>query len=178
MIITVSGTPGVGKTYIAKKLAKASRNGFMTGLKYFDLNKYVKDKKLYDSYDRKAKTYDVDVNRLRNAVEPLFRMQHSRDIALDRLVNKTFKTESLLTILGEILAKHKLNGVILDSHLSHHLDSDYCIIVRTDIKEIYRRLKTRNYPRSKIQDNIESEIFDICLDEARAAKRKIIIVEN
>ena len=171
MIIAISGTPGVGKTYIAKKLAKATHER----LEYFDLNKYIKENKLYDSYDKKADTYDVDVKTLKKIIEPTFKKEHEIDKALDKLVGKTISiAESIKTISHT----PKIEGVIIDSHLSHYLKSDYCIIVRSDVKTLNKRLKTRKYSKIKIQDNLESEIFEVCLYEARKLKRNIIIVEN
>jgi len=170
MIIAISGTPGVGKTYIAKKLAKVSDNR----LEYFDLNKYIKDNKLYDSYDTKADTYDVDVKLLKKIIEPTFRKEYSRDNALDKKIRKT----TTISELTKIISNKKIDGVIIDSHLSHYLKSDYCIIIRADIKILNKRLKERKYSKTKIQDNIESEIFEVCLDEARKLRRNVIIVEN
>lgn len=170
MIITVSGTPGVGKTYIAKKLATATNER----LEYFDLNKYIKDNKLYDLYDKTADTYDVDIKILKKVIEPTFKGEYSKDAALDKKIGKTI-TMSELT---KIISKKKIDGVIIDSHLSHYLKSDYCIIVRTDIKTLNKRLKARKYSKKKVLENVESEIFEVCLDEARKLKRNIIIVEN
>jgi adenylate kinase len=170
MIIAISGTPGVGKTYIAKKLAKAVKER----LEYFDLNRYVKENKVYDSYDKKAKTYDVDIKVLKKIIEPTFKKEHSKNKELDKLIGRTTK----LTILIKVFSKIKDEGVIIDSHLSHNLENDYCIIVKSDIKNINKRLKDRKYSKNKIKDNIESEIFDVCLDEARKLKRNIIIVDN
>jgi adenylate kinase len=143
-------------------------------MKYFDLNGYIKKKKLYDSYDRKAKTYDVDVNTLKSIVEPLFKTKHSRSSIMDKLVDKILDTDQLL----KEVSKEKFQGVIVDSHLSHYIDSDYCIIIKTDIKKMYERLNKRKYPKEKIQENIQSEIFEICLDEARGMRRRSIIVNN
>src|SRR3989344_5961685 len=56
MIVTITGTPGAGKTYISRKL---------TNFDYIDLNRIIKEERLYDSYDRKDKTYDVDVKKLK-----------------------------------------------------------------------------------------------------------------
>jgi adenylate kinase len=170
MIIAISGTPGVGKTYIAKKLANVTKGK----VEYFDLNKYIKDNKLYDLYDKKADTYDVDVKVLKKIIEPTFKNEYSKNKELDKIIGKIIKLKDLLKTISKI----KIEGVIVDSHLSHYLESDYCIIVKTEIKNLNKRLKARKYSKAKIQDNVESEIFEVCLDEARKLKRNVIIVEN
>lgn len=169
MIIAISGTPGVGKTYIAKKLAKATKGK----LEYFDLNKYIKDNKLYDSYDKKDKTYDVDVKILKSSINPTLKKNTSKNKVMDSLIGKTIDVNSLLKKIPK-----NIEGIIVDSHLSHYLESDYCIIVRTELKELNKRLKNRKYSKSKISDNIDAEIFEICLDEARKLKRNIITIKN
>jgi adenylate kinase len=172
MIIAISGTPGVGKTYFAKRLSKVTYGN----LEYFDLNKYIKDQKLYDSYDKKVKTYDVDIEMLKKIVNPTLIKNKSRNKMMDSMIGKTFKNDSLLKMLKKLPKNEE--GIIVDSHLSHFLESDYCIIVRTDLKKLYNRLKKRKYSKAKIKDNIESEIFEVCLDDARKLKRNVIIVDN
>jgi adenylate kinase len=169
MIITISGTPGVGKTFIAKKIAKSSKGR----LEYFDLNRYIKTNKLYDSYDKKDKTFDVDIELLKKDINPTLKKNRSKDKSMDSMVTKSVKAEVFMKKIPK-----DAEGIIVDSHLSHYLESDYCIIVRTDLKKLYKRLKGRKYSKSKIHDNIEAEIFEACLDEARKMKRKVIVVEN
>jgi adenylate kinase len=169
MIISISGTPGTGKSYLAKKLSNLTKGKF----EYFDLNKYIKENKLYDSYDKKDKTYDVDVKKLSKDIKELYKNNTSKNSALEKLAGKELK-------IADLIKKFPKNteGIIIDSHLSHYFESDYCIIVRTDIKILNKRLKQRKYPAKKIQDNIDAEIFQVCLDEARKLKRKVIIVRN
>jgi adenylate kinase len=174
MIISISGTPATGKTYLAKKIAKDSKGQ----IEYFDLNKYIKDNKLYDSYDKKDKTYDVDIESLKSVVNPTLKKNMSKNKTMDLLVGKTLNIKKLLESINKITKNKEFDGIIVDSHLSHYLDSDYCIIVKSDIKTLSKRLKARKYSGNKIQDNIESEIFEVCLDEARKLKRNVIIVEN
>lgn len=160
MIITITGTPGTGKTYIAKKLAS-------NNLKYINLSSIIKKEKLYDSYDRKAKTYDVDEKKLKKLNK-----------RFEEYKEKEIKIKKIMTF-SEI--KQKINGkrgIIIDSHLSHCLDSDLCIVVKADIKTISKRLKKREYSEKKIKDNIESEIFDICLEDAKRLARNIVIINN
>ena len=177
MIIAITGTPGSGKTYVAEKIEKAAKGR----LELLDLNKYIKDKKLYSSYDRTAQTYDVDTISLNKKVAPMLKKFHSNNKTFDRLSGKNLKLTELIAIISKLSKEKKekgLNGVIVDSHLSHYLDCDYCIVVRSDIKKINKRLKARKYPAKKIEDNIQSEIFEICLDEARNAGHKIILINN
>ncbi len=160
MIITITGTPGAGKTHIAKGLANKN-------WKYIDLNALIKKEKLYDCYDKKADTFDVDTERLKKL-----------DERFSKYIEKEISVKKELTAaeLKNIIKKNK--GILVDSHLSHYLNSDLCIVVKADIKTINNRLKKRGYPVDKIKENIESEIFDICLEEATALNRNISVIRN
>jgi adenylate kinase len=56
--LCITGTPGTGKTYFAKRLSKR------LNLEYIDLNLLIKRHKLYDSYDRVMRSYIVDIDKL------------------------------------------------------------------------------------------------------------------
>ena len=66
-IILITGTPGVGKTALAKSL---SRN---RGFKLVELSKLVRKERLYTRYDGSRKTYVVDEGKLRRRLEALSR---------------------------------------------------------------------------------------------------------
>jgi len=66
-IILITGTPGVGKTTLAKNL---SRN---PGFNLVELSKLVRKERLYTRYDRTRKTYVVDDGKLRRRLEALSR---------------------------------------------------------------------------------------------------------
>ena len=57
-VICVTGSVGTGKTMFAKNLAK--KNNY----KYLGLTEFIKKNKLTESYDKKRKTYDVDIKKL------------------------------------------------------------------------------------------------------------------
>ena len=141
--IIITGTPGTGKTIIAKKLAKK------ISYTYIDVNEIIKKNKLNNKYLKKYDTYEID----------------------DKKLNKK---------LIEIINNSKTN-IIIDSHLSHYLPKKYvdlCIVIKCDIKELKKRLEKRKYSKIKIRENLDSEIFDICLVEAKENKHKIIIVDT
>jgi adenylate kinase len=142
MVIIFTGSPGTGKSIIAKALAKK------LNLKYVDVNDLIVKNKLRSKYIRKLDTYEVDVKKL----------------------NKF--------LLGIIKNDKKL---IIDSHLSHYLPAknvDYCIVCKTDIKELKKRLEKRKYSKAKVRENLDSEIFDVCLIEALHNKHKVIVIDT
>ena len=115
---------------------------------YIDVNKLIKDNKLNEKYDKKRRCYIVDIKKLNKL--------------LIKLIN----------------AKENL---VIDSHLSHYLSKKYvdlCVITKCDLKVLEKRLKKRKYNKSKIRENLDCEIFDVCLNEAKERKHKIIEVDT
>lgn len=146
-VIVVTGTPGTGKTTVAKRISRQK------GYAYVDVKKLITNLKLNERFDKKRKSWVVDVKRL----------------------NKVL----ISTI--EVLKKNKIKGVVFDSHLAHYLPRKYvnlCIVTRTDTKRLYTRLKKRGYSKSKTEENIEAEIMQVILDEAREMKHRIKIVNT
>ncbi len=118
-------------------------------LEYLDANNIIKQKKLKERYDSKRKTYVVDEKKL------------------------------ALELVKEIKKSNKV--FVIDSHLSQFIPVRYvkvCFVTKTDIKILNKRLKKRRYDKEKIKENIQSEIFDICLNEALENKYKIIIIDT
>lgn len=142
-IIIVTGTPGTGKTVLAKKLAN------LLNFTYIDINLIIKSKKLNLNYDKKRSTYVININKLNR-------------ILID-------------------LIKNSNRSLIIDSHLSHCLPNklvNLCIVTKCNLKVLVKRLKKRKYNFNKIRENMDSEIFDICLNEAVEDKHNVMIIDT
>ncbi|MBJ61166.1 MAG: hypothetical protein CMB54_04535 [Euryarchaeota archaeon] len=67
---------------------------------------------------------------------------------------KEIDIEKLRNSLG------KINGpLIIDGHLSHHLEVDAIVILRCKPSILRERLEQRGYPKWKIESNVEWEII-------------------
>ena len=142
MIIVISGTPGTGKTTIAKFLAKKYR------LKYIEGDKFIQKNKLREDWDKRLRTWNVNTNKL--------------NMALIKLIKKE-------------------KNLVIDSHLGHYLPKKYvdiCIIVKCNPKVLRRRLTERKYHEEKIKHNTDSELFDVCLNEARERGHRIKVIDT
>jgi adenylate kinase len=143
MAIVVTGTPGTGKTTLAKALAKKHK------LAYIDVSKLIKEKRIYDSYDRKRKCFVVDTKKL------------------NRELIKIIKKNNKVVIDSHL------------SHYLPKKHVDLCIVVRCrNLKELKKRLIKRGYSSEKVRENLYAEIFDTCLSEAQEAGHKVIAVDT
>jgi len=142
-VIIITGSVGSGKSTLAKKIDTK------LGFKHINVNKLIKSKKLFESYDKKRNCVIVDVKKL---------------------------NKFLLRLI-----KSSKENLIIDSHLSHYLPKKYvdlCIVTKCSLKILEKRLKKRRYSKDKVKENLECEIFDICLNEAKENKHKILVVDT
>ncbi len=120
--------------------------------KRLDVNAIVKDNKLREGYDRKNRCWIVD-------------------------------ERAFTTVLEKIVREKRRNKekIVIDSHLSHYLSPrfvDICLVTRCDLDELYRRLKKKRYPKNKIEENMECEIMEVCLQEAYERKHVLAVVDT
>ncbi|MFH1065598.1 MAG: adenylate kinase family protein [Nanoarchaeota archaeon] len=142
-VIIITGTPGTGKTELAKEIAK---NGF----EYVDANKVIDENKLIESFDKKRDTNVVDEKKLADAFVKLIKSKKA----------------------------HKL---IIDSHMSHCVPSKYvdvCIVTKCDLKVLKKRLEKKGYSKEKVRENLDAEIFDVCLNESMESGHNLLIVDT
>jgi len=117
-------------------------------IKYVDVNKIIDKEKLAESYDENRETLVVDEKKLAKAL-----IAHTK----------------------------KNKNMIIDSHMSHELPAkhaDWCIITRCDPATLRKRLVRKGYPKEKVQENVDAEILNICLDEAEQKGHKLVVVNT
>ncbi|MCJ1275662.1 factor activating pos9 [Puttea exsequens] len=85
--------------------------------------------------------------------------------------------DKLLDFLeDEVLA----GGYIIDWHACDLFPRswiDLVAVLRTDSTKLYDRLEARQYPENKMQENLDSEIMEVLLEEARESYDEEIVVE-
>jgi len=163
-VIIVTGSVGTGKTTLSKKLAKK------LNFSYLDVNETIKEYNIAEGYDKKRKTKIVDVKKLNNAL--------IKEISI---IKNSLNKKPISKKSSKKLNKKIKDGVIIDSHLSHYLPKKYvdlCIVTKCDLKILKKRLKRKKYSESKIRENLDAEIFDICLNEAKENRHKVIVIDT
>lgn len=89
-----------------------------------------------------------------------------------------------LTKLQPFIAKKKQEHplLIFDSHLSHLLPKELvnlCLVLtQSNLKILHNRLQKRKYSQRKIKENLQCEIFQICLQEAQERNHKTILLPD
>lgn len=117
-----------------------------------DVNAIIKQHHLREGYDQKNKCWIVDEKRFTQILEKIVR---------EKRKNK--------------------QKIVIDSHLSHCLNPqlvDLCLVTRCDLDELYQRLKKKAYPKNKIEENMECEIMEVCLQEAYDKKHTLVVVDT
>lgn len=141
-LLVITGTPGTGKSTLAKILAKK------LDFQRLDLHQYYQV--LARGYNKKKQCYDIDLT------------------AFKKLVQQQLKTVP--------------KGLIIDSHIAQVLPAkivDLCIVlVCSDLKKLKKRLEARKYSQNKVRENLDAEIFQVCLTEAQEQGHKIMMIDT
>lgn len=74
--------------------------------------------------------------------------------------------------------KHLPEECWIEGHLSHKMDPDYCIVLRTRPDTLKERLEARDYRREKIEENLEAEKMDLILSEASTACESVYEIDT
>lgn len=148
MILIITGTPGTGKTTVARKLAKE------LDLKYVDLKRLIKKYSLIAGYDNQRKCDIIDPKQVNKII-----IGYIKEFKKD----KRYK--------GIVIDSH------ISHHLPKRC-VDVCVAAKCGLKNLDKRLKKRRYNKIKIEENLEAEAFDICRIEAQEKGHNIITVET
>ena len=116
---------------------------------FYRINLHTHYKELSVGYDRKKKCYDIDLKKFTALVR------------------------------GE---KKQHPEIVIDSHIAHLLPTkmvDLCVVLTcSDLKELERRLRMRKYSKGKIRENLDAEIFQVCLNEAQEAGHNVMVFDS
>ncbi|MBU0628765.1 MAG: AAA family ATPase [Nanoarchaeota archaeon] len=163
-VIIVTGSVGSGKTTLSKRLAKK------LGLEYVDVKRLIDISDVSSGYDKKMDCKIVDVKKLNKVL-----------INLIQCYENPSRKHSLNKKILKIKNNKTIKGIIIDSHLSHYLPARYvdlCVVTKCELKTLEKRLKKRKYSKDKIRENLDCEIFDICLNEAKEKGHSILVIHS
>ncbi|KAL5041126.1 peptidase family C78-domain-containing protein [Aspergillus fruticulosus] len=118
-----------------------------TGLRHLSINQIAKDRGCYETYDEELKTWVVDEDKLLDAIE------------------------------DEVLQ----GGFLIDWHACDLFPKswiDLVVVLRCpSTSTLYDRLNSRGYHETKLQENLDAEIFGVLIEEAREGFDEEIVVE-
>jgi len=120
-------------------------------LQHVNVGEIIKQNKCYEGRDEELDTNILDEDKLLDILEPIFEQaeEDSRGIVADFHVNEMFPERWF----------------------------DLVLVLRTKTEVLYDRLKARGYAERKLQENMESEIMQVILEEAREAYDTKIVHE-
>jgi len=139
MIVSVSGTPGTGKTGTARALAES------VGWELIELNKLASKKRLYLGYDKGRECRIVDIEGVKKEVEKL---------------------------------RSSGKNLILESHYAHDMPCDVAVILRARPSELRKRLAERGWKTSKIDENVQAEIMEVCKSDATEQGKEVLEIDT
>ncbi len=118
---------------------------------YERVDLHTKYKQISERYDKRKQCYVIDYSKL------------------VKLIEKKLKETAT-------------KGVVVDSHVTHFLPTklvDLCVVLScSNLKLLRQRLYKRKYTAKKIQENMEAEIMQVCLNEAQERGHKIVVFDT
>mmetsp|Transcript_11642 Transcript_11642/g.13540 ORF Transcript_11642/g.13540 Transcript_11642/m.13540 type:complete len:206 (+) Transcript_11642:66-683(+) len=164
--ILVTGTPGVGKTATATLIAER------LGMKHIKIGEIISQNKCHTEYDESLQTHVLDEDKLLDLLELEFDndAQGADDDDDDDHSNDDDDDER---------GKYQGN-LVADYHACELFPErwfDLILVLRADTHVLYDRLVKRGYSENKRNENMQCEIMQVVLDEARESYAKEIVQE-
>ncbi|MEM5812423.1 MAG: adenylate kinase family protein [Candidatus Aenigmatarchaeota archaeon] len=78
--------------------------------------------------------------------------------------------------IANISKIHK--NLIVESHYSHEIGCDIVVILRTNPKELRKRMKKSGWPKRKIEENVEAEIMEVVKGEALEKAKSVLEIDT
>ncbi|CAB9516253.1 kinase isoenzyme 6 [Seminavis robusta] len=145
--ILITGSPGVGKTCTAASIAKTMGSDMV----HVNVGKFAEEHKCYEGRDEELDTNILDEDKLLDLLEIQFQ---------------------------QLAAANK--GIVADFHVCEIFPErffDLVLVLRTKTETLFDRLTARGYSERKRSENMEAEIMQVILEEARASYATEIVHE-
>ncbi|RDW70243.1 adenylate kinase isoenzyme 6 [Coleophoma crateriformis] len=107
-------------------------------------------------------------------------------ISKEQDIRETYDEELKTWIVDEdkvvdtVMDKLEVGGCLVDWHACDMFPErliDLVVVLRVDSTLLYDRLKARDYPEAKLQENLDCEIMEVLLEEARENYAEEVVVE-
>ncbi|TVU39455.1 hypothetical protein EJB05_12875, partial [Eragrostis curvula] len=156
--VLMTGTPGTGKTTTCSLLAESA------GLRHVNIGDLVREKNLHDGWDEDLQCHVIneDLVNLRLRPHPLPPPRDPDPLVCDEL-------EDMM----------EEGGILVDYHGCDFFPErwfDLVVVLQTDNSILHDRLTSRGYMGAKLTNNIECEIFQVLLEEARESYKEEIVM--
>lgn len=153
--IIVTGTPGTGKTEIAKEIARKLKLKYISG---YDI---IRKEKLSESYDKKRKTHIVDEHKFSKALVKVILKEkkviidsHMSHFLLPRYVGLCIVTKCKIPELRKRMIKRKYNPL----KIKENIDAELFDICFNEAYELGHDLLVIDTTKKKAKD-IVKKIF-------------------
>lgn len=145
--VLITGTPGTGKTSLATLIAERLGDG----AKHVNVGEVAQQSKCYEGRDEELDTNILDEDKLLDILETVFQEAEDDNISC-----------------------------VADFHVCEIFPErwfDLVLVLRTRTEVLYDRLQARGYNDKKRDENMQSEIMQVILDEARESYDPAIVHE-
>lgn len=109
--------------------------------------------------------------------------RHYKDISTGYNRNKQcydIDLEKLEKLIRQKMKEH--SKIVVDSHISHLLPKrlvDLCVVLTcSNLKKLKKRLENRKYSKKKVRENLDAEIFQVCLTESLEKGHQVKILDT
>jgi adenylate kinase len=160
MIVAITGTPGTGKTEVAKALSKK------LGWKYFSLNAIAEAGNLYEGYDKERDCTIVDIKRLRGEVNVL--AAENRNIIIEAHYAHDMPADVVIVLRTEpsVLRKRMAGKGFHEEKIAENVEAEMMEVIKDEADEKHKNVyeidttrKTAEEAAKEIKRIISSQTF-------------------